>query len=459
MLDTNNPLLSWIDFNLIPDETCAYAVDKFVRENTQITTFDAIVLDKDHARMWNIDVSSYLSYTDIGKTILEREHPFWVDRNGTAHVTPQLDERIAMKTTEKDDDDDDKNDDCATNVQPIDTLSRSTYIRDKFHVLLDDHLEPVMKKNPSIRLLMIDQYEHFVKYRQDRVKFPNLVYAFSCAPTVGRLSVTDESLFYDSLNEQQYEIVKSQIRSSSANDTKNLSRECHFSWRTYVPNINYVAKRYDTIRTTIVQLFDDSSTRPFWRNLLYNCIQNEQQQQQQQSSSSTSPSFALIIRVCFQKPKNIDIPDEQLAMLRRFKRFMAYLTRTYRFIYRKKLQRAPCIVWTTKHESSRETVLSLYNAMLKEYIIGAREKLINFDRYVKPPVSRPIRSSCTIAIEPKRTDDYTDSSNNTLGIFYETLIDYDDFFKTSTYRVGNNVTYTQRSHCGAPVQKLYQYEY
>lgn len=435
MIDTNNPLLSWIDFNLMPDDTCAYAVDEYVRENLQIAPFDAIVLDKDHARMWNIDTS----YADIGKTLLEREHPFWVDRNGTAHVKPQID--IAMKTTERHDDDDD-DDNCSTFIDP--TLSHDARIRDKLHVLVDDYLGYALNKNPSLRLLMVDQYEHFVK--NDRAKYPNLVYAFSCAPSVGRLSIEQESEFYEKLNGQQFGIVKSQIRTSAPITTRNVSRECHFAWHTYIPNINYVAKRYETIRTTVIQLFDDSSTRPFWRNLLYACMRNEE-------SSSTSP-FALIVRVCFEKPKTT-IEDEQLATLRRFKRFMAYLTRIYRFIGRKKLQKAPSIMWTTKNESSQEIVHSLYNAMLKEYIVGAREKLLHFDKYVRSPISYPVRSSCPVPIDT--TD--VDSSNNTLGVFYETLINYDDFFKTSIYRVGNNAIYMRRSRCGAPVQKLFQYEY
>lgn len=489
--DPNNPLLSWVDFNLIPDNTCMYAIDEYAHERSRLAAFDAIVMDRDHARMWNIAATtSRLSYGNIGRTLLQNEHPFWVDRNGLARVTSRIDERIeVIKDDENYYDEEDNDDSCRT------TIRNNAFNEDRINVLLDEFVDDALTRRPTLRLLMIDQYERFLAH--DERKYPNLVYAFSCAPSTDRLSGEREIEFYQRLNEHQTSLDATTIPITNTSTTtttttnvdasstvsRNVSRECHFAWRTFVPSIDQVPKRYTNVRSLNVQLFDDSSTRAFWLNLIRECFKNERNAittTVTARNDDNNDTVALLIHVCTAIPKGYRATnDRRLATLRRFKRFMAYIVRLYRVIGEKKLTHAPGVYWTVVQPL--EIVYFLHNAIVREYILGARERLVNFDRYAKPPIVNPVRSYCPI-IPTGRTsktknyrdhnndnnnndDDYddvndvVDSTNAITGIFYGTLINEREFFANAVYRLDESVVYAKRSRCAAPVQKLYNYEY
>lgn len=514
-----NPLIGWTDFSLIADETCYHVINNLADGDD---TYSGIVLDDDHARMWNLDskylvsVADNLTSFDTGNELAQKRQPFWVDDKGFAHVLS--DNLIDTKSTTNDtlaavehmlasdtphDEGTKSNDEQQridlTNIFIGNRTEKQLQIRfagtegHVIRVVLAKNLPTILKQNRRLRLLLVDLYETFIDHRYSAL--PNLDYVFTGAPPIGRLSLTDETRFYDRLREEKMKILRyapRAIRRENDGDESGESspispddrqddrqddrldqdnRQCYATWNTFVPSVDALPGDYDDIRLTAVHLFDDGISAAFWRNIVYSCFVNEEERRRQQRARSPaanvlhngdgeSAMVALVIRLRFdvgQIPANVT--DKRTAINRRFKRFAAFLARVYRIVSSNQLKMAPHIFWSCC-EDEHEHVHRLHNDLLKELLIGERENIGVIDRFLRIGIPRPVGSHCAITSKHGRETDQPGKANdaNILGVFYRTLLN-DDFFRSRVCKVGDSSVFMVRSVCGAPVYKLRDYEY
>lgn len=429
-----NSLDGWVDFCLIPDANCSYILNDY-RRKQGLPCFDVIAVDRDFARMWNLPVK------DQGprepRHPLEETQPFWVDDRSFVHILP--DDLITVKRTKDLD---------MTCGQKIDLRTPE---QQTIRLILAEQIDDVLRVKPNVRILLIDQFETFLNPSAMN-KF-QIDFAFTSAPPFGLLNGEQETEFYERLRQVQRSrnIETRETSRPVEGEGGNDTRCAYIMWRGFVPNYEHFDRETD-VRWLDVHL-NDSNDSLFWRDLVNNLLENEYEvSKNQDSDGKERHQIALVIRMRISNKTIVPKEYERLAVLRRVKRFGAFFARVYEIIERNNMQHAPNILWTCP-TSERDFVYDAYSDLLREYIIGIRENVRPFNRFLHVENLRDaIGSHCAITPEPFAHD------ANILGLFHETLIGVDALFPQKVYGLGGSGTYMSKSECGAPIYKLREYE-
>ena len=487
----SGPFDGWVDFCLIPDATCSATLNEY-RRKRGLPCFDVIAIDRDMARMWNLPVRQMPGATEQ-RHPLEETHPFWVDDRSFVHILP--DDLITIKRTKE------VSLDCSQNIE-LRTPEPST-----IRLILAEQAGDVLRIKPNARILMVDQYEAFLD-QGARQKY-QLEYACTSAPPYGLFTAEQERKFYELLRQAQLSrnIETRDVETRTDDYDLNVdetSRHAYILWRAFVPNYEQFDRDED-VRWLDVYL-NDANDSLFWRDLVGNILENEYLAKQAKDDDAPSKRrICLVIRARVhmstndysedqanstnparkrdltsdralgqaslnasqpanlrarltanadldQRSRQTDARYDRLAILRRVKRFGAFFARVYEIMERNDLLFAPRIFWTCP-TAEREAIYTAYSDMLREYIIGLRENIHPFDRFVHVErILNAIGSHCAITPEPFAHD------ANVLGIFHETLIGIDALFPQTVYGLGASGTYIAKSTCGAPIYKLREYE-
>ena len=420
----------WVDFCLIPDATCSYVLNDY-RRKRGLPCFDVIAVDRDLARMWNLPVK------DAGpreqRHPLEETHPFWMDDQSFVHILP--DDLVTVKRTK------DLDMSCGQKID-LRTPEQRT-----IRLILAEQIDDVLRVKPNVRILLIDQFETFLNPASMN-KF-QIEFAFTSAPPFGLLNGDQENEFYERLRKIQLSRNIETREVDRNTDRKEETRCAYIMWRGFVPNYEHFDRETD-VRWLDVHL-NDSNDSLFWRDLISNILENEYVVSKA-GDQKDARKIALVIRMRISDSIKVPKEYERLAVLRRVKRFGAFFSRVYEIIDRNNLQHTPKIFWTCP-TSERDYVYDAYSDLLREYIIGLRENIRPYDRFLHVENLRDaIGSHCAITPEPFAHD------ANILGVCNETLIGGDAIFPQTVYGLGGSGTYMSKSECGAPIYKLREYE-
>lgn len=478
-----SPLVGWTDFSLIPDDTCHYVLTEYARRRMGITGgFDAIVIDDDQTKMWNLQSSLNVTNGNIGKLLTETRLPFWVDDNGIVHQLSDeiTDEKTVFNLVPK------PNEPSYDEIKRLVETGRNedelrkimfeikSNAQKTIKILPAKNLSRALNENPNVRLLVIDGINEFLSH--NRQKYPNVWFSFTSAPT--NLTPDREERFYELLNgqterldrllNQGLEEKKNETENEKDNDdTDSWNRYEYYGWNTFVPSIDYLPNNYDDIRVTSTHLTEDGTSKLFWRNIVYTVLSDGDE-------TKKTKKKALVIRLRLDLCRDeylTKTTNSSLAIVRRFKKFLAYLVRVYRIIadeQRANKDTTPHVYWTCCQEETGY-FMTLRKLLTREYIIGSREKIGNHDRYIQ--LNAQIRSNCAINTrnevnvdDPwpiKQTEDERagkrKNHENVQGVLFETLVDQ-HWFHTKVCRIGQSTVFLQQHRNCLPITHLRDYE-
>lgn len=436
--ETFSPYDGWVDFCLIADATCSYVLNGY-RRSHGLSCFDVIAIDRDLARMWNLPIKSLETPREL-KHPFEETHPFWVDDLNFVHILP--DDLVTVKRTKE------IEWNCGTTIDLRDPEQLT------IRLILVEQLGDILKLRPNIRVLVLDQYDLFLDPNVSN-KY-QLEFAFTSAPPFGWFDVEREQKFYEKLrNISLSRGIETRETSRDNSLEYKKDRHAYIMWRAYIPNYEPFSKEED-VRWSDIHLLDSNDSL-FWRDLISTLLENEYQRKKANANPDEN-NLCLVIRMRLSSLSKDSTDgtqsgfEKRLGLLRRVKRFGAFFSRVYEIIERNDLKYAPRIFWTCP-TSEREYVYSAYADILREYIIGLREGVRPFDRFLHVEnIRNSIGSNCAITPEPFAHD------ANILGVFHETLISIDALFPQTVYALGSSGTYITKSQCGAPIYKLREYE-
>lgn len=512
------PLIGWTDFSLIPDKTCRYVIDGYARRKLGMEGgFDAIVLSKDHARMWSLNSSLLrndqgLTSGTMGRKIDEFARPYWVDDRGIVRFLSDelVDEKctndacdeVAKKSRTNRIEEADNEPfpyqrirDVVETAKNQEDLRRQIVLNEErgrrpIKVVLIDNMKTLLATNPALRLLVIDAYEEFLTHV--RFKYPNVWFAFTSAPT----TLTDvlEDNFYERLNDQTNRISRILEQNERVanldipDDEDDYDEDDHIAkddawtrgeylgWCTFVPSVDYLPSKYTDVRVTSTHLFDDGGSRLFWRNVVYAQLREMAKDKNdgrnndgRKNGDDVNDKRAMVIRLRFELNADetfASTKDPTLAVMRRFKRFLAFLVRVYRIIDEEKITDGPHLYWTCCDEEMHYCT-TLRKLLTREFLIGDREKIGNHDRFIR--LNATIRSSCAIRKKEmcvnsttRRNDDEasseaTNNEENVRGVQFHTLLDQ-NWYKTRVSRIGASAAFIEQKKNCLPISHLREYE-
>lgn len=492
------PYTCWSDFSLVSDEKCLEALYFFPTREYGERPYDALVVDEDHAVMWNVD-SNYLiglknglSAGGSGKALLEQSQPFWVDSYGNAHLL--ADDLVSEKQPSEQCLTGDQNCALEKEVGPLDRtelllenkyeqdLRRRFDERTTIHVIVSSNLTETLNRRPSARLLLVDQYRTFITLkggtRERAIAYPNLDFTFTSAPTIGTLTPDEENTFYELCRREQARFINREITSNVSREAppRDIFRHAHEAWRTFVPDNDSLPLRYTDIRHATFYLFEDSTNVVFWRNLTAQMLLLHANRR---DNVIRPTDTAVVISVSFNGANAVAGSDFQLASLRRLKRFMAFLCKIYGIIAKLNLRNIPDFYWSVCGDQI-DTLFELHNAYTREYVIGARENLIGFNRFLRLDLAAAVvkrhnlvRSHCALYrpaakadsayyscatkdIEKRNKDETVDSVVS--GVFYSTLVG-PVLLPSPIGHLGDGVSLLVQSGKNPFIFKLRQFEY
>lgn len=542
VFQTSLPYTCWSDFSLISDEKCLEALYFYPVRNYGERPYDAIVIDDDHAAMWNVDsrflvgLKNGLNASSSGGQLLQERQPFWVDSYGNAHLL--ADDLVSEKQPSEEC----IPGDLTCQVEraergPLDNtelLLENRYedeLRKRFndsttiHVLLARNLNETLRRRPNARLLLVDQYDRFLSgatvsptassadNRNDsgrtvgRVAEGNLDYVFTSAPQARTMTSAKEELFYELCRRQQARYINRRINVQSADRrfssvaTRDISRHAHLAWSTFVPENDCLPERYTDIRLTNYYVFEDSTSVVFWRNLVAQMLllhaNRPSKTDVATNGIASTTNTAIVIRLSFsvgneneaRDGTNGDRFDYPLACLRRLKRFMSFICKLYAIVSDMNLLNVPDFYWSVCGDQI-DILHELHNMLTREYVIGVRERLVAYDRFLHLDLAASVlgtynlvRSHCALRnfanetnpdativrgtvdcsrnvsnkiarqlIEQERTDSAVS------GIFYSTLVG-PNLLTSPVCRLGVGVSFLVQSRDNAFIYKLREFEY
>lgn len=320
---------NWNDLPLIADNTLRYYLNRRAYDTNDGTIdryYEAIVLNDDHLRMWNIDLNeddtltrrlAYLKGDEGNSTsgresrsIGGKESVFRVNGKLIGRIAPELDARtiyhrvgdiIAARGANGNDNSIDgpeeisdtrnsrleraekffrainNTNDFGASFIDASGKSISEYGRDAasdnryMRIMRSRDVREVLRLYPNIRLLLLDQYEIFtdVSYRT----FRNLHFAFTGAPCDGNGKLRET--FWQRIDELKGRTEFNGINCTLGNVGKT-SRRCNRIWLHYVPNEDFIIRgnRRADIRLIDIHL-DNANDTLVWRNLMATFLDNE----------------------------------------------------------------------------------------------------------------------------------------------------------------------------------------
>lgn len=445
---------NWNDLPLIADNTLRYYLNRRAYDTNDGTIdryYEAIVLNDDHLRMWNIDLNEddtltrRLAYLkgDAGnstsgresRSIGGKESVFRVDGKLIGRIAPELDARtiyhrvsdiVAARGASGNDGIDgpeeisdtrnprleraekffravNNTNDFGASFIDASGKSISEYGRDAtsdnryMRIMRSRDVREVLRLYPNIRLLLLDQYEIFtdVSYRT----FRNLHFAFTGAPCDGN-GILRET-FWQRIDELKGRTEFNGINCTLGNVGKT-SRRCNRIWLHYVPNEDFIVRgnRRADIRLIDIHL-DNANDTLVWRNLMATFLDNEK-------------IGLRTLRVTLNDDKRTDASVSTLAKMRSIARNFKLLIdlhyetgsndgsrnslklRLKRFAaffmkveeLRKKMIFAPQIFWTMRDQTIlRDVYESIFEETIKGYIFD----IPSYDRFLDVTLLHPIK--------------------------------------------------------------------
>lgn len=381
-------------------------------------------------------------------------------------------------------------------------------------ILPDNKLDEALNKQPNLQLLLVDQFEKFVDDKYQAHK--GLVWIFTGEPPTNVYETHElRCAFYERLLHEQRRLFglllnaddkgqpKKEIQSKT-NSTSTIikkSRNCNIVWSSFIPSVDYISNIKHHVHSTDLHLFNDGGNKMFWRNIVYTFLRHQAEDEVtdeaniskrirvkdkgeededmeaqvtqnentmlssttvKQENHETLEGHIILIRLRFD-----DIPPSKSkdgsnvrinhAVVRRFKRFAAYLSHARRILEKSNTTSVKTILWTCCARDI-DHVYWLHNVMTKEYIHAYRVGLFGYDRYMKTKgIDKLIKSPCPLERKSPNNWKCSDENSNIQGIVHETLV-ADEFFGSPIKRIGRSSLYLQKSTCGAPIYKLRDYE-